>query len=330
LYSAPSIGAQHQFYAYPLTGNGNVAPLFDVESASQNIGNPPYFSNPTDARTLPNGNILISAEGPDQLFVIAPITASGTMTVVGTITNSLFDVPTAVGTDSAGNYYVLQGNSNFWGTAAIMKFPAGANGNVAAVSQIPSNTNGVATSTGILSNPNDIAVRADGTIYATSWAGGSAFVGEVLAFASNANGPSATPIATIAGSNTNIGANPGYVALDGQGKIYVLTRDDGGDGWPGSGSSAGFVAPLNVRIVVYAANANGNVAPTATIEGSNTKLAFPTKMRVDSSGGIYVADTGVGGILYFPPGSNGNVAPTREIFGPSTVFGINDIQFVDL
>jgi hypothetical protein len=320
IYSAPFIGSQNYLYAYSVGSNGNAAPVATITSTDT-------LANPMDVTTAPNGDVIVANEGYQDLLVLSPF-PSGSVTPIATITNNLFDFPDAVGTDSSGNIYVLQGSSNNWATAAIMKFPSNANGNVSAESELPSNLNGVATSTGSLSNPADIAITPSGTIYSTSdYDNGTSYSGEILAFATNANGATATPIATIAGASTDLGALPCSVAVDPLSNIYVLTRDDTG---PCPIINTSGPGPTNIRIVVFPANSNGNVAPSAVISGSNTMLSNPIKIRVDSSGGIYVADLGVGGILYFAPGSNGNVAPEYVISGSNTGLGVNNIQFIGL
>ena len=45
-------------------------------------------------------------------------------------------------------------------------------------------------------------------------------------------------------------------------------------------------------VTVYAALANGNVAPIRTIAGRSTQLSYPTGIAVDGSGHIYVANPG--------------------------------------
>ena len=72
---------------------------------------------------------------------------------------------------------------------------------------------------------------------------------------------SVAPIATIAGPNTGL-VNPWGVLVDANGLIYVDTNAGGG----------------NDSIVVFAAGANGNVAPLRTIVGSNTGLNSPLDM----------------------------------------------------
>lgn len=327
IYTAPFIGSQNDIYAFTVGSNGNVAPASIITTTTDGPVGVPDFANPMDITTAPNGDVIVAAEANSELVVLSP-DPLGSVTPIATITNSLFSYPDAVGTDSGGNIYVLQGTTNNWTTAAIMEFPGNANGDVSAEYQIPSNLNGIATAPGSLSNPSDIAITQAGTIYATSnyWNGPS-LAAEVVAFANGANGPTASPIATIAGSNTDIGGDACSVALDAQSNIYVLARDDS-NACPTINTSGPL--PTNIRIVVYPAGSNGNVAPSAVISGGNTMLTNPNKIRVDASGNIYVADLGVGGILFFAAGSNGNVAPTAIISGSDTGLGINNIQFVGL
>jgi hypothetical protein len=319
IYSAPFVGSQNYLYAYALGSNGNVAPVSTITSTNT-------LANPMDVTTAPNGDVIIANEAYEDLLVLAP-DPLGAVTPVATITNSLFSWPSSVGTDSAGNIYVLQGDANNWATAAIMKFPSSANGTVNATSEIPTSM-GVATTSGILDAPRDIAITSNGTIYTTSfYSNGTNDVGELLAFPTTANGSTATPSATITGSSTDLGENVCSVAVDGQSNIYAYARDDN-SGCPFDNTVV--PNPTNPRIVVFSSGSNGNVAPTAVIAGSNTMITDPIKIRVDASGDIYVADLAVGGILYFAAGANGNVAPTAIISGSNTGLGVDNIQFVGL
>jgi hypothetical protein len=107
----------------------------------------------------------------------------------------------------------------------------------------------------------------------------------------------ATPAATIAGSNTGLGAQG--IAHDGAGNIYASNTT------PPS-------------ITVYAAGASGNAAPTATIAGSNTGLILPYGVVLDGAGDIYVANTDGNSIIVYAPGANGNATPMAMIMGSNT------------
>jgi len=130
----------------------------------------------------------------------------------------------------------------------------------------------------------------------------------ILVFAAGASG-NATPMATIAGGNTGLDF-PYGVAHDGAGNIYATNS-----GSSGVGSSS---------ITVYAAGANGDAAPIATIRGSNTGLNFPLGIALDGAGDIYVANFGASNILIFAAGASGNVTPiaTIAVASPCTTYGV--------
>jgi hypothetical protein len=73
---------------------------------------------------------------------------------------------------------------------------------------------------------------------------------------------------------------------------------------------------------VYGAAASGNVAPAATISGSNTGFVSPNQIAFDTTARdtLYVADPGSGAISVFSSfgSANGNLAPTRTISGAAT------------
>ncbi len=95
--------------------------------------------------------------------------------------------------------------------------------------------------------------------------------------------------------------------MDSNGLIYVANLI-------GGASSFG-------SITVYAAGATGNVAPVATITGSDTGLSAPQGIAVDGAGNVFVANL-TGGLLengsvtVYAAGSNGDVAPINIISGP--------------
>lgn len=102
-----------------------------------------------------------------------------------------------------------------------------------------------------------------------------------------------TPRDTISGNLTTID-DPWGVTSDLDGKIYVAN----------SGAE---------NVLVFAAGADGNVAPIATIQRAGTPFTSNYDVEVDSDGNIYVADDL--GISVFSPGSNGTVTPDRQITG---------------
>ena len=83
--------------------------------------------------------------------------------------------------------------------------------------------------------------------------------GAVNVYAAGSNG-NAAPLRTITGSSTMIGNGLQGVAVDSSGNIYVTTcQGSGADG-----------------VYVFAAGANGNVAPSQSISGASTGMTCPT------------------------------------------------------
>ena len=207
--------------------------------------------------------------------------------------------------DGTGKMYVLV-NSGSGSSASIEIFAADAAGNVAPIATL------AGSSTGLLT-PVSLAVDAAGKIYtggsvpcATCGIGSHA---GILVFAAGATGDTA-PLQTIAPAvypdvdNTGLDTSDMNVAVDASGNIYTA---------PGCDS----------KILVFAPNANGNVAPARVITGDKTQLGCNEGMAFDGAGNLYVANGVYSGSLapsvtVYPPGANGNVAPIAMISGDKT------------
>ncbi len=173
-------------------------------------------------------------------------------------------------------------------TEAVTAYPAGSNGDVSPLAPAPTGLAGL----------EFVAVDASGNIYAANTCNAT-----ITIYAKGSNGDAA-PTAIIGGSNTGL-SSPEGIAVDSSAKIYVA--DDGPFlRWPPS-------------VFVYSAGSNGNVAPIATISGSNTGLSYADSIAVDSSANIYVADEDASSVFVYPAlgSSSGqlNEAPTATISG---------------
>jgi serine/threonine protein kinase, bacterial len=116
------------------------------------------------------------------------------------------------------------------------------------------------------------------------------------------------PIAAIAGSKTYFDFPIG-IALDSDGNIYVTSVH---------GAAANSVE-------VFSARSNGNVSPTAVIQGSATELNYPMGVALDGNNNIYVSNyDGAPWVTVYTAGSTGNVAPTRT-FPSQYVSGVEGI-----
>jgi sugar lactone lactonase YvrE len=187
-----------------------------------------------------------------------------------------------------------------------------------------------------LNAPNGVAVDANSNLYVTNTGNASVTVYTLPSptptpsptatpspTPSPSGSPSPTPSPTPASDNlaptTTITSSsfvtPYGVALDSNGNLYVTDV----------GNSSGQAAKILVFNAPFGSGLQ-NLTPSATITSS--ALVFPTDVKVDSAGNIYVIDAGTGPssgggsntskLLIFPPHPSGavNEAPTASIAVP--------------
>jgi hypothetical protein len=173
--------------------------------------------------------------------------------------------------------------------SAVLFFARNANGDVAPAGEI----SGAKTK---LSVPAGLAMDSQGNIYVAN------YDNAIRVYASGAQG-NVAPIRTIAGATTKLKTTTG-IAIDSNDELYVSNSPNRKNGW----------------ITVYAAGANGNVAPIRKIGGSKTKLFAPWGLGFDSQANLYVAndDPNTGWITVYSPNAKGDAAPIRTIEGSAT------------
>src|SRR5947209_19709056 len=86
---------------------------------------------------------------------------------------------------------------------------------------------------------------------------------------------------------------------------------------------------LGGAVLVFKADAAGEVPPLRAIQGTRTRLVRPHTVAVDPvNNEILTADPSMRAVVVFERTANGNVAPKRVISGPAT--GLLDIVGLDV
>ncbi|MFZ0245889.1 NHL repeat-containing protein [Candidatus Binatus sp.] len=284
--------------AYPAGSNGDVSPL---APAPTGLAEPELVaidaSGNIYAFNVCNNTITVYAKGSNG-------DAAPTAIIGGS--NTGLTGANSIAVDSSGNIYVLDGDS-------VLVYAAGSNGNVAPIATISG------SNTGFIS-PSSIALDSSGNIYVADWGDfigegpGSVFVYSALG--SSTGLLNVAPIATISGFNTGL-VSPVGIAVDSSRNIYVA--DDG--------MRYSIIFPPSVY--VFSAGSYGDIAPIATISGSNTGVTYPAGIALDSSRKIYVANSYPGGLTVYP--ALGSSTGLLNEFPTATInAGNNDISYFAL
>ncbi len=220
--------------------NGNVAPIRVITGSNTHLGQ--AIGLAFDA----TGRLHVSNGGSDTVTIYAA-GATGNVAPVAMIAGSdtRLSGPFGIAFDATGRFYVANVLSN-----RITIYAENASGNMAPVDTI------VGASTQ-LNGPVGLAFDAGGRLYVSN-TNGTSPNHRITVYSAGASGD-ATPIAIIMGANTGLDGPYGMV-VDQAGKLYVASSAFGSHQY---------------KVTVYAAGANGNVAPTATIAGPTTGLSGP-------------------------------------------------------
>jgi hypothetical protein len=229
---------------------------------------------------------------------VYPANANGNVSPYRTITGNATGLtqPGGVVLDRLGKIYIANYSVS---SSALLVFAATANGNVGPLRSIAGYKSG-------LFEIDGVALDTRHNIYTNGVDPFENVASEILIYRPRAHGDAA-PIRTIRGSKTRM-IGTGGIAIDSVGNTYVTNFR---------------VCAPHCRgrngLLVFAPDANGNVAPIRMIVGSKTMLSKEEGIggiAVDDSGDMYVRSGN--SVLVYAADANGNIAPIQNISGSKT------------
>lgn len=307
------------------TGILNEAPLETLTSSAFNY---------SDGIALDHsGNIYVANFGPqNELFpgsiIVIPVASvtsgGGEVTPVLTITgeNTGLSGPLGIALDAGGNIYAT--NEGSIDNGVVVYPPLGNSAGV--IDEAPASTLGISL-TGLIA-PRGIALDSSANIYVANADGGALNNGSVTIFPAGSRG-NVTPTATIAfngGLDLTGLSLPEGLALDVDSNVYAT-------------NAGNYLIPGN-DLTIYPALGDSigtlNEAPMITIGGSGTsqtELAAPSAIALDTAGRIYVTNSSGGPsqtgsvTVYSSIGNSAgtlNEAPIASISGADTALSRPD------
>jgi sugar lactone lactonase YvrE len=253
-------------------------------------GTAALFYEPEGVAVDSSGNVYVADTGN---ALIRLITSAGVVSTFagypgslgstdGTGTNALFYQPTAIAINNAGTLFVADGFNNTLrqispaGTVLTVAGMAGSSGSV--------DGNG---SSARFWNPQGVAASSSGTVYVADTANST-----IRAVSTSYN------VSTFAGSPSAGSANgsqlnsrfdnPRNVAADTSSNLYVADTQN---------NVIRKITPLGVVSILA-----GTPGISGSMDGASALFAGPQGLTVDTSGNVYVADTGNSTIRKVTPG----------------------------
>ena len=252
----------------------------------------------TDQSTPPNTLLTVPLSGVGTGPVVA--FAPGTITTDGPATATVFNVPSGVAFDGAGNLYITDGSNRIF-----MLTPGGTISTVAGNGTWGYSGNGSPAISAELEGPAGVVVDGAGNLYFSDF--GNNVIRQITP---------AGIISTVAGNGTwGYGGDggpatsaelegPTGIAVDGAGNLYIADASNNrirkvtpGQGW---------------TITTVAGGGSGGDGGPAT----SAALASPEGVAVDGAGNLYIADSGHGVIREVTPGGIISTVPLNNAKWP--------------
>ncbi|MFZ0680747.1 SBBP repeat-containing protein [Candidatus Binatus sp.] len=290
--------ATNTITVYAANAGGNVSPIAVIGGSNTGLADP--IGVVLDA----SYKIYVLNGSTSSVTVYAPLDAGiGVLneapiaTIAGSKTQLLSPADIAVTGD--GEIYVanhLGGPSKplRFAPGVVTIYAEGSNGNVTPTATI----SGVATD---LVDPLSLALDSENNIYVANAISRTKLVAwdpSIVTYPAGSTGD-AGYFETVNGLAAGI-YYPYGIAVDSSGSMYTEGTSEAGDG-----------------ISVIAAGSYGNVAPTTTIVGADTRLAGPNRMVLDSDRNLYVSNSfggaGGGSVTVYQSGASSDAAPLTTI-----------------
>jgi hypothetical protein len=289
--------------------NGNATPVKTIS---------PGASNPIQSATAIefDNNELFVSDFSGQAIRVYDVNANGSVAPLRTMTSSWLGQPRVVRIDRKRDEMVV-----IAGMIRICSWPRLSNGDLYPTRCVPwGQTMG---STSQLNNPAGLALnRVREEMVVGDYAPAQPFANRILIFDRMADVFNPTPLRIIEGANTRLGQGTNvYTVVDEASQlIFAACGESNPDG------------TISARILMFPADAGGNVSPLHVIEGAGAGLRLPVGHYVGGLGfdednqmlllTIQSNDSsGQGRVLAFGKWSSADVPPVYTLTGAQTGLG---------
>ena len=286
---------------YAAGSSGNMKPIATIAGPDTGLDDPCIAVDSNGKIYAGNSNDSITVYLPGSDGNVKPIA-----TIIGPDQGDETGLsqPNGIAIDSRGNIYAANAMDSRWYSDSpgfnVTVYRAGSNGNVKPIATLGGSAEGA----------QGVAIDSSGKAYvATEFSEGRSYnAGGMITVLSALGEGKVKTIATVYTTGKTGLRNVEGIALDSKANIYVAMPS-------GGSSDLGTVA-------VFATGHYGNIPPTITLSGDDTRPHFPEGIAVDPRGRLHVANMGnlrtTGSVTVYAAASNLVAPPIATITGDNT------------